>query len=276
MKDSKSRKPAAEAAQKKRPHANSFDGNATAKKSKFAEGPKPHTTTEQHAARLSKCVFFRNAIDMPHFLYAFTHKLPLPHAHDHATHRKERKQLSRDRKSRTNKNYNLILEVVGMWETLRRHDTPPARRSEIVTAILKKIDGRVAELAGSHAASRVVQAAIKHGTPQERTSIFKQLQSSLVDLAKSPYGRFVVSKLIDLASKDELQGMCLCVQSNRTNKRTKELLVLTCDQNYCVILPNSVRSHCIVFTVRLSLKTRKHDEVTNINHLSISIYKAGM
>lgn len=96
-----------------------------------------------------------------------------------------------------------------MWETLRRHDTPAARRSEIASQILKKIDGRVAELANSHSSSRVVQAVVKHGTAAEREKVLKQLEPTLVTLSKSPYGRFVVSKLIDLASKDDLEGKLL-------------------------------------------------------------------
>lgn len=120
--------------------------------------------------------------------------------------RKERKQLSRERKARTNKNFNLIQEVIGLWETLRRHDTPAERQSELVSKIIKKIDGRVGELAGSHSASRVVQACIKHGTPEERTKVLKQLEPKLLELSKGPYGRFVVSKLIDLSPKENLQG----------------------------------------------------------------------
>jgi len=124
-------------------------------------------------------------------------------------YRKERKELSRERKSRTNKNFNLIQEVVGMWETLRRHDTPASRRSEIASQIFTKIDGRVAELANSHSSSRVVQAVVKHGTAAERKKVLKQLEPTLLTLSKSPYGRFVVSKLIDLAPKDDLEGKLL-------------------------------------------------------------------
>ena len=93
-----------------------------------------------------------------------------------------------------------------MWETLRRHDTAPEKVSQLVTAILKKIDGRVSDLAGSHSSSRVVQACIKHGTDAERAKILKQLEPNLLPLAKGPYGRFVVSKLIDMAPKESLPG----------------------------------------------------------------------
>jgi hypothetical protein len=36
--------------------------------------------------------------------------------------------------------------------------------------------------------------------------ILKELEPRLLELCKSPYGHFVVSKLIALASKDQLPG----------------------------------------------------------------------
>ena len=120
--------------------------------------------------------------------------------------RKEQKEVSRERKARRNKNFGLIQEVTGLWETLRRHDTTPARRAELVTAVLKKIDGRLAELACSHTASRIVQACVKHGSPAERAKILKEVEPKVLELAKSPYGRFVVAKLITMAPKEQLPG----------------------------------------------------------------------
>ena len=42
--------------------------------------------------------------------------------------------------------------------------------------------------------------------PAERVLILKELEPRLLELCKSPYGHFVVSKLIALASKDQLPG----------------------------------------------------------------------
>ncbi len=78
---------------------------------------------------------------------------------------KERKELERARKARKHKNFNLIQEVVQLWEEARRQDITADKRSKLVTAIMGKIQGRVAELAGSHSASRVIQTCAKHGTP---------------------------------------------------------------------------------------------------------------
>ena len=52
-----------------------------------------------------------------------------------------------------------------LWEEARRQDITAEKRSKLVTAIMGKIQGRVAELAGSHSASRVIQTCAKHGTP---------------------------------------------------------------------------------------------------------------
>lgn len=66
---------------------------------------------------------------------------------------------------RRNKNYGLIQEAVGLWEEARRHDVTPDKRAKLVSAILAKCAGHIAELAGSHSASRVIQTCAKYGTP---------------------------------------------------------------------------------------------------------------
>lgn len=114
--------------------------------------------------------------------------------------------MHRERKSRRQKNFDLIQEGIVGWEALRRHDTPAARRTELVQSLLRKLDGRLAELAASPTASRVVQALIKYGSETDRANILKQLEPQLLELAKNAYARFVLSKLINVATKDQLQG----------------------------------------------------------------------
>ncbi|PRW61613.1 pumilio-like protein 24 [Chlorella sorokiniana] len=121
--------------------------------------------------------------------------------------RKERKELDRARKARKHKNFNLIQEVVLLWEEARRQDITAEKRSKLVSAIMGKIQGRIAELAGSHSASRVIQTCAKHGTPAERATILKELEPKLLELSKSPYGHFVVTKLVSLAPKEQLPGL---------------------------------------------------------------------
>eukprot|EP00887_Chlorella_sp_A99_P001683 scaffold8.g1683.t1 len=121
--------------------------------------------------------------------------------------RKERKALALARKSKSVKNFGLIQEVVRLWEEARRHDVAPVKRAKLISAILGKVEGRMAELAGSHAAGRVIQTCAKHGTDAERRAILAEVEPRLLELAKSPYGHFVVAKLVALAPKAELPAL---------------------------------------------------------------------
>lgn len=47
---------------------------------------------------------------------------------------------------------------------------------------------------------------MKHGSDAERAEILAELKPKLQELSKSPYGKFVVSKLIDTAPKAQLKG----------------------------------------------------------------------
>ena len=53
--------------------------------------------------------------------------------------------------------------------------------------------------------ARVVSAAAA-----ERAAILKELQPKLLELSKSPYGHFVVSRLIALSPKQQLPGAVRC------------------------------------------------------------------
>lgn len=83
---------------------------------------------------------------------------------------KQRKQLAKDRKARTVKHFNVIQEVTALWEQARRHDASPEKRAKLISAILAKAKGLLAELAGSHTASRVIQTCAKYGTDEGERS----------------------------------------------------------------------------------------------------------
>lgn len=61
-------------------------------------------------------------------------------------------------------------------------------------------------MARSPTGSRVLQACVKHGTPEQRKQIMEGLQPSLLELSKSPYAHFLVCKLIDTAPKGAIEG----------------------------------------------------------------------
>jgi len=58
------------------------------------------------------------------------------------------------------------------------------------------IKGNVKALVFKHDASRVVQTAVKRGTPQQRKEIAKELKGDYVNMAQSTYGRYLLVKLM--------------------------------------------------------------------------------
>ena len=71
---------------------------------------------------------------------------------------------------------------------------------------LLQVRGKVVDLAMSHTASRIIQACAKHGSAQHRQQLTAEVTPRAIEVAKSPYGHFLLCKLINLASKSELPG----------------------------------------------------------------------
>jgi pumilio family protein 6 len=105
----------------------------------------------------------------------------------------------------------VIQEATALWEKLRQSGTPKDAKAELVSKILALCEDRVADLAASHTASRIIQSCVKHGTEDDRITIQKQLLPRMVELSKNPYARFIMSKLIVTAPKSQLPGMVVDV-----------------------------------------------------------------
>ena len=60
----------------------------------------------------------------------------------------------------------------------------------------------------SHTASRVIQACAKHGSDADRQALLTEAAPRIVDLAKSSYGHFLLSKLVSAAPKSQIAGAC--------------------------------------------------------------------
>lgn len=68
------------------------------------------------------------------------------------------------------------------------------------------VKGKVVEVACNHAASRVIQFMLKHGTAEVRKMVVAECQAQLLTLAKHSYGHFVARKVVELTDKSNLQG----------------------------------------------------------------------
>ena len=80
-------------------------------------------------------------------------------------------------------------------------------RRALCDEVFAKISGKVAELANNHKGSWVVQAVLKHGTPEQSAKIMREVKPQMALLAKSLYGNFLVRKLIDSTDKKEVSTL---------------------------------------------------------------------
>ena len=115
--------------------------------------------------------------------------------------RRERKEFHKMR--RQPQRFALMKDVLMQWETLRSNKTSKEDRTKIVSSILSKCEGRIAELATSHKASRIVQACLKHGGDAHRKQIIEELRPEIVALSMNQFGHFLVKKVVS-QSKAEL------------------------------------------------------------------------
>jgi pumilio homology domain family member 6 len=69
-----------------------------------------------------------------------------------------------------------------------------------------QVAGHVAEVAMSHTGSRVIQAVVKGGGPEQHERILDEIMPNLLTLCKSPYGHFLVVRLISKAAPNRVAG----------------------------------------------------------------------
>lgn len=91
------------------------------------------------------------------------------------------------------------------------HSRPALTRTPVVSYSprTRQVVGNVMGLANHHSASRVIQWCLKEGSEADKARLTGEIRANIVPLAKSKYGRFVVQKLINVAPKDEVPGVCI-------------------------------------------------------------------
>ena len=124
-----------------------------------------------------------------------------------ALSRKEAKARSDDLKALRKPNFALVRELAHLWERMRGKKVSQSDRRALCDEVFAKISGKVAELANNHKGSRVVQAVLKHGTPEQSAKIMREVKPQMALLAKSLYGNFLVRKLIDSTDKKEVSTL---------------------------------------------------------------------
>ncbi|XP_010465705.1 PREDICTED: pumilio homolog 24 [Camelina sativa] len=122
------------------------------------------------------------------------------------------KELTEARKKKRKPHYSLEQELGSLWEKMRRRDIGKEERSKLVSEAIRKMKGKVPEIAGSHVSSRVLQTCVKFCSQAERDTIFAELQPHFLTLASNKYAVFLLKKMLDGASKQQLAD---CISSLR-------------------------------------------------------------
>ena len=108
--------------------------------------------------------------------------------------------------------------VVGakdIWNRLRLKTNTREETRELTDELMELLRGKFAQVAMQHDASRVVQAVVQYGTPEQRLDVVKELANAdvagsgkgssttgLAELCKVQYAHFVVLKIIKYSFKE--------------------------------------------------------------------------
>ncbi|KAF3656957.1 hypothetical protein P3S67_018823 [Capsicum chacoense] len=112
------------------------------------------------------------------------------------------KELVEARKKRK-KHYTLEQELASLWEKMRIRNIAKEERSRLVSDALKRMKGKIPEIASSHVSSRVLQSCVKHCTQDERNAVFVEIRPHFITLASYTYAVHLVTKMLDNASKEQ-------------------------------------------------------------------------
>ncbi|KAI9011402.1 armadillo-type protein [Gaertneriomyces semiglobifer] len=113
--------------------------------------------------------------------------------------RAEQKTLLQERKLAKPK-APLIQQAKKIWERLRQKELKREERRQLMEELMPLLRGNVKDIIFKHDASRVVQCAVKYGSSSQRDELAEELKGSYVELSKSLYGRFLISKILKYCS----------------------------------------------------------------------------
>lgn len=114
------------------------------------------------------------------------------------------KELAEARKKKRRPHYTLEQELALLWEKMRRRNIAKEDRSKLISDALRKMKGKIPEIAGSHVSCRVLQTCAKYCSQDERNTVFEELRPHFLTLAGNTYAVHLITKMLDNASKEQL------------------------------------------------------------------------
>ncbi|KAF7146008.1 hypothetical protein RHSIM_Rhsim04G0228200 [Rhododendron simsii] len=118
--------------------------------------------------------------------------------------RLQAKELAEARKKKRKPHYTLEQELASLWEKMRQRNIAKQDRSKLVSEALRKMKGKIHEIASSHVSSRVLQICVKNCSQAERDAVYEELRPHFITLACNTYAVHLVKKMLDNASKKQL------------------------------------------------------------------------
>ncbi|XP_058212550.1 pumilio homolog 24 [Rhododendron vialii] len=118
--------------------------------------------------------------------------------------RLQAKELAEARKKKRKPHYTLEQELASLWEKMRQRNIAKQDRSKLVSEALRKMKGKIHEIASSHVSSRVLQTCVKNCSQAERDAVYEELRPHFITLACNTYAVHLVKKMLDNASKKQL------------------------------------------------------------------------
>ncbi|KAJ4969379.1 hypothetical protein NE237_016080 [Protea cynaroides] len=115
------------------------------------------------------------------------------------------KELAEVRKKKRKRHYTLEQELASLWEKMRRRNISKEERSMLITEALQKMKGKITEIVSSHVSSRVLQTCVKYCSQSEKDAVYEELRPHLLTLACNTYAVHLLSKMLDNASKKQLE-----------------------------------------------------------------------
>lgn len=159
-------------------------------------------------------------------------------SNENASDRATQKLLKLQRKASKTPLFTLIQELKKLWEQIRMKNLPKQSRKSIVTSTIQMVKGNINELIFKHDASRIVQSLIKYSDAStDRRDILGEMKGNYVELAQSPYGRFVVLKALKYSPNAAHRSQIIqeFIDSKSAVKLIrKKMSALIVDTIYCI------------------------------------------
>lgn len=112
------------------------------------------------------------------------------------------KTLFKQRNTRVFKS-TLISEITQLSEKLRPRNVNHEQKRALVSSVLKKLTGQIAQITTNPKASRVLQLCLQFGTQSEITQILTELTGQFPELSKTKYGKHLVQRMISKCEKED-------------------------------------------------------------------------